>query len=164
MINPQLKHTLLRHYFVIRIASLILTDIGLILFSFFLAAFIRFELIAGVSLSYLVNHYSYLWLALLIRLPLYYALGLYDRLWRYAGIAEVTRIIVASLSSAALIHLVNFFLLPIIGLSNSYSYSILLLDSSLNLFFLGGSRFSDKEQGEDDITQAAGKPDRQEKE
>jgi perosamine synthetase len=142
MIKSHLKPTFLRNYFVIRTVSFISIDIGIILLAFFLAAFIRFELIAGVSISYLVKHYSYLWLALLIRLPLYYAFGLYDRLWRYAGIAEVARIIVASLSSIILIYLVNFFVLPTVGVPHSYSYSILLLDGSLNLFLLGGSRFS----------------------
>jgi perosamine synthetase len=142
MIKARLQRAYLRNYFVIRTVSLILIDIGIIFLAFFLAAFIRFELIAGVSISYLVKHYSYLWLALLIRLPLYYACGLYDRLWRYAGIAEVARIIAASLSSIILIYLVNFFVLPTVGVPHSYSYSILLLDGSLNLFLLGGSRFS----------------------
>ena len=125
---------------VIRSRYLILVDIGIAFLSFVLAGLIRFETTVGVAVHF-ARHNSLLWLSLLIRIPIYLALGLYDRLWRYASMPDAVRIVIASLSSTVLVYVVNFFALPAAGLPCSNSHSIFLLDSLLNLLFVGGHRF-----------------------
>lgn len=130
----------MRNNFVIRSRYLILTDIGIVFLSFFLAGLVRFETAADI-MGLFARHDSLLWLSLLIRIPIYLAFGLYERLWRYASMPDAMRIVMASLSSMVLIYVVNFFALPAAGLPYCNSHSILLLDGLLNLLFLGGHRF-----------------------
>lgn len=125
---------------ILRSRYLILTDIGIVFLSFFLAGLIRFETTFGVAVHF-ARHDSLLWLSLLIRIPIYLAFGLYKRLWRYASMPDAMRIVMASLSSMVLIYTVNFVALPAAGLPCSNSHSIFLLDGLLNLLFLGGHRF-----------------------
>ncbi|MCL4294655.1 MAG: dTDP-glucose 4,6-dehydratase [Anaerolineae bacterium] len=120
--------------------TLIVIDTGVIFLSFLLAGLIRFEVTAEMFYSFYA-YQSLLWVSLLVRLPVYLFFGLYDRLWRYASLAEAMRIMLASLTSLVCIYLVNFLLLPAWGWSYGNSFSIFVLDGLLNTFLLGPSRF-----------------------
>ncbi len=120
---------------------LVQIDIGVIFLSFVLAGLIRFETTSGVVDSF-ARYQSLLWVSLFVRIPIYLVFGLYHRLWRYASMAEAVRVILASLFSMVCIYLINFLVLPLLGLPYGDSLSIFLLDVLLNTFLLGAARFS----------------------
>ena len=82
------------------------------------------------------------WIAPLVRLPLYVYFRLYNRLWRYAGIAELTGILRAGLLAPLGIALINYGLLPLLRLPYSPSRSVWLLEAILSLSMLAGLRLS----------------------
>ncbi len=77
---------------------------------------------------------------ILIRLPVYYAFGLYNRLWRYASMNELRAILVAGGVGSILIYIANFWIMPFLGIRNIPSHSIWLLEGVLSTAFLGGTR------------------------
>ncbi len=126
----------------VRIRYLLLFDLLLIGVSVLLATTIRLE--SGTSAwDYLrQGGWVLLVIAPLVRLPLYMYFRLYNRLWRYAGIAELTGILRAGLIAPPLIALINFGLLPVLRLPNSPSRSVWLLEAILSLIMLAGLRIS----------------------
>lgn len=127
--------------FVIQRRYLVLLDVTIIFWSFILACLLRFETTTGI-VGNMARFDTLLWLSLIVRLPLYFTFGLYDRMWRYASMPDAIRIIQASLLSIVVIFAINFFVLPSAGLPYADSYSIFLLDGLLNLLYFGVSRFS----------------------
>lgn len=113
---------------------LIITDTVLVFFSMILAIFIRFE--GDVSPRYL---FGYEWLFIFIAVCCiisYYVFGLYEKLWRYAGIQELKNIFFANFLAY----------LPVIGAAfltsgEVYSRSIVIISGLLTFFFTGGIRF-----------------------
>jgi len=81
-------------------------------------------------------------LASLVRIPLYLHLNLYNRLWRYASINEINGILKASLIAPVIIAVINFGLLPWLGLPYSPSRSIWLLEAVFCLLTLTSLRFA----------------------
>ncbi len=81
-------------------------------------------------------------LGLGIKLPLFYAFGLYNRLWRYASLEELNTILVAVSTSAVLVAGVFFAglatgVIPAVG----FPRSVPLIDAGLTLLAAGGVRF-----------------------
>ena len=124
----------------LRIRYLMLIDLACILLAGVLSFVIRFEALAGVW-PYLRESWTLFVLAPLIRLPVYYRLRLYRRLWRYASTKEFRAIVVAGVVGSALVIAVNFGLLPILGVAFCRSRSVLVLEGGLSVAFLGGTRF-----------------------
>ncbi len=79
-------------------------------------------------------------IGLLVRLPVFYWFGLYQRFWRYASIDELTQVILAVLFSSVI--MAPVFVLICSVLSISYPRSVLIVDALLMLVFVGGIRFS----------------------
>jgi FlaA1/EpsC-like NDP-sugar epimerase len=113
---------------------LIITDAVLVLFAIFLAIYIRFE--GEVSVRYF---YGFEWLftfVVICCIASFYFFGLYEKLWRYAGIQELKNIFLASVIAW----------LPVTGAviatkGEYYSRSIIFISWLLTLFFTGGIRF-----------------------
>ncbi|MHB0856557.1 MAG: polysaccharide biosynthesis protein [Anaerolineae bacterium] len=75
-------------------------------------------------------------LAILVKLPVFYTLDMYNRLWRYAGYAELRQIVLSGLAGSALLALVVFFGLMPLGFLVAVPRSIPLLDAMLTVVFL----------------------------
>jgi FlaA1/EpsC-like NDP-sugar epimerase len=115
-------------------------DLLCIWLAILLAFMIRYEALVGVW-SYLQVSWTYFILVPLVQLPTYSFFHLYRRLWRYASTKELLMMAGASGVSALLIYVLNFGLLPLLGIPYMRSGSIWLLESVLSFLFLGGSRF-----------------------
>jgi FlaA1/EpsC-like NDP-sugar epimerase len=124
----------------VRMRYLMLLDLLLIWLAIVLAFMVRYEALVGVW-PYLRLSWTYFLLAPLVRLSIYYFSRLYYRLWRYASIRELMLIITASAVSSALIFIINFGLLPLLGIRHMQSGSVWLVESVLSAGFLGSSRF-----------------------
>jgi len=124
----------------LRVRYLMAIDLVLILIAGVFAFVIRYEALISVW-PYLQQNWTYFWLAPMVRLPVYYGLHLYNRMWRYASVVEMKMIVLAGFVSSFLIFVLNFGLLPLIGIAHMPSRSIWLLEGLLSLGALAGSRF-----------------------
>jgi len=134
-----------RHFFCI--------DLFLLILSPWLAFAVRTDGLNSQPSSWdLLTHYAaglfaYTCVALLVRLFIFYAFGLYRRYWRYASIEELDRITLAIfLSTALLVALVQLSRLPVVAATgfplSSFPRSVVLIDGLLILLLVGGVRFS----------------------
>jgi FlaA1/EpsC-like NDP-sugar epimerase len=81
-------------------------------------------------------------LALAIKLPVFYWLGLYRRYWRYASVDELLQVAVAASVGEILLAALLFGVgLPLSGIS-AFPRSIPFIDGLLTLVVIGGPRFS----------------------
>ncbi len=118
----------------------LLFDTLLVLLSVAVSFSLRFDTLN--AWDYLTENWFFAPLLLLIRLPLFYAFGLYRRLWRYASVNEFVAIGEAVLLGSAIdIAAVLVFLAPL-GLIGRFPRSVVLIESMLTLLFVGGIRFS----------------------
>jgi FlaA1/EpsC-like NDP-sugar epimerase len=72
----------------------------------------------------------------LIQLAVFFIFGLYRGIWRYASLPDLRRILLALSTAMAAVLFILFLLQTLVGIPRS----ILLLDSILLLFMMGGSR------------------------
>ena len=108
-----------------------------------LSAILGFAIRLDVPLFglYLPVWLSFAFMAVLIKIPIYYVFGLYRRYWRYASVYEALSILGAtSVSSAILTLLVIGLFLPR-GWFSRFPRSALIIDGLCSLFFIGGVRF-----------------------
>jgi FlaA1/EpsC-like NDP-sugar epimerase len=84
----------------------------------------------------------------LIKLPMYYAFGLYRRYWRYASVHEALVILGATAASSAILTALVVGLFLPLGWFSSFPRSVLVIDWLCSLFFVGGIRFSVRSVGE----------------
>ncbi|HEY5159211.1 MAG TPA: nucleoside-diphosphate sugar epimerase/dehydratase [Anaerolineales bacterium] len=82
-------------------------------------------------------------LALLVKLPVFYAFRLYARYWHYASMDEMITIALAVLITSALITAISWGMqgLGVLG-ESSLPRSVPIIDGLLTLLFVGGTRFS----------------------
>lgn len=82
-------------------------------------------------------------LALLVKLPVFYAFRLYKRYWRYASMDEMITIALAVLITTVLVTAISWGMqgLGVFG-ENSLPRSVPIIDGLLTLLFVGGTRFS----------------------
>ena len=120
-----------------RIIALVLTDAVLFNISYFLSYLIRaeFNIHQIIFEQYFPIYVDNLVVITLIKIAVYYAAGLYKRLWRYAGSEELLRIVfvgaLASLLSIAYIELTQ----------QMMPRSIYILSFMFDIIFTGGIRF-----------------------
>ena len=110
-------------------------DTVLVLAAFVMAYVLRFE--SGLTAS----HEAFLWLALplivIIKIPIFYALGLYQAVWRYAGTLEVLRVLKATALSSMAVFAVLFITF---GYA-SIALGVLVIDWLIVTMAVGGVRF-----------------------
>lgn len=120
-----------------RIAALILIDAVLFNLSFFISYFMRaeFNIHDQIFEQYFPIYLDNLVFITLIKLVVYFALGLYKRLWRYAGSEELLRVVfvsaIASLLTIAYIELTQ----------QMMPRSIYVTSFVFDIIFTGGIRF-----------------------
>lgn len=124
----------------LRVRYLMLLDLLLVILATVLAFVVRYEALVSIW-PYIYYNLGYFVLVPLVRLPVYFGFRLYNRMWRYASIIEMKMIVAASLVGSALIFVVNFGLLPLVGLDHMSSRSVWFLEGLLSLGFLASSRF-----------------------
>ncbi len=119
-----------------RRALIVLSDLGSLLLSLYLAFYLRFEgNIPAAKLALLPKLFL---LHLPLRLIFFVWHGLYRGFWRYAGVEDLMRIFRAvSLSAVATV--VSVWL--IYGLDN-FPRSVFVIDWMLTILLIGGARFS----------------------
>ena len=113
-----------------------LSDIVLIILAHYLAYLLRFE---NDSLNtHLKQFIKLLPLLLIIKIPIFYILGLYRGMWRYTSMYDMFNILWATLLSSII--LVSFLLYTnrFIG----FSRSIFILDTLFTFLFISANRFS----------------------
>ncbi len=118
---------------------LVFFDIIAIHLSFILAFAIRFDgdFIYGVqSAKYFDIYIKYALMFTLIKLIIFYILGLYRSLWRYASIEELGQILVASFTANAAVLSYTFII------QQNLPRSIYILTFLWDMILLGGIRFS----------------------
>ncbi|MDR3270740.1 MAG: polysaccharide biosynthesis protein [Peptococcaceae bacterium] len=119
-----------------RTILLMLIDLLLVNLAVFLSFYIRFIEIGNIPAEYYLTYYHTAWVATLLNLAVFYAFGLYRRLWRYASTGELLIILFAiTLASGGTVTAV-YFLAPI-----RMPYSVTLLMWFMTIFFVGGARF-----------------------
>lgn len=112
-------------------------DALLLAASLYLSFFIRFE--GQISAQRLDSLWVYMLIALWVKLPVFYLLGLYRMSWAYVSFNELVAVFKAvSFSSIALGTL--FFFLQGEQIVQIFPRSILIMDYFLTLFLVGGLR------------------------
>ncbi len=128
-------------FLTLRIRYAVAVDVLCILLAYGVSLAIRFEPDSGLW-PFLEGNRNLLFLSLAVRLPLYSVFGLYHHLWRYASTRELRSILGVSAASTAAIFLLNFAVLPLLGIAHTVSRSVVLLDGLLNLGLLAASRLA----------------------
>ncbi|MDX2060523.1 MAG: nucleoside-diphosphate sugar epimerase/dehydratase [Gemmatimonadales bacterium] len=107
----------------------------------FLAYCIRFETF-HLAPGHVETLVRVLPLALIIKLAIYYRAGLYRRLWRYAGVAELERIVTAAGAAGIAVGVLGIWILPWIGyLDLRMPASVAVIDAALGGAVVGIPRF-----------------------
>ncbi len=115
---------------------IVLMDIILLVLSYYLAFYLRFE--GNIQTDML--HLFQITVAplVIIKIAAFLSFDIYRGMWRYAGINDLLNIIKATLISTGLFVL---YLVAVYSFSN-ISRSVVLADSLLTIFLIGGSRLS----------------------
>ena len=125
-----------RRPIVIRNRYFVLSDLLLTALSATLGFAIRLD--APLFSEFLSVCIAFVLMALIIKIPISFAFGLYRRYWRYASVYEMLTIFAATtVASAVLAILILLVFLPL-GWFVRFPRSVLIIDWLLSLFFIGG--------------------------
>jgi FlaA1/EpsC-like NDP-sugar epimerase len=112
---------------------LIIADTFLLAFSFYIALLLRFDF--EIPTEYIIRFKQLIAGMVSICLIVFYALGLYRRLWRYASIGELNSLVFAvSLSTATVFFYTSFLHTP-------FPRTVYVINWALNIGLIGGIRF-----------------------
>jgi FlaA1/EpsC-like NDP-sugar epimerase len=142
--SPSRSHFLLR----LRNRHFLLLDALILCVTPTLALMLRVDGAQALE-TYAPGLLLYTAVALIIRLAVFYMLGLYARYWRYASIDELIQIVTAGMVSTMLIVLIVFAVrLPVLGICDALKpactlpRSIPFIDGLLVVLAVGATRFS----------------------
>lgn len=126
-------------------------DALLIIVAFFLSFAIRFDY--NELGRELTPVWSAVFLAVLLKLPVFALFGLYRRLWRYASIGEVQAILIGVSTGSLLLTIVVILVLNLPGVAwlDGFPRSVLIIDWLLTLGLVGGLRLGLRALGEGDV-------------
>jgi FlaA1/EpsC-like NDP-sugar epimerase len=106
----------------------------------FIAFLARFESLRWIP-AYGLTVVVFLAIMIPFRLIVFYQAGLYRRLWRYAGLVELERILVACVVGGAIGIILGVWALPMLGLvSLRLPISVAVIDAGLMGFVVSGPR------------------------
>ena len=123
----------------------VLLDASLVTISLMLSFLIRFD--GSPSREYLHQFLCLLPIFIGLRLLSHWICGIYTRLWRYTGLAEVVEIGVATLSVSTIIMIARAINLLAIG-KHQLSYSIILIEPVLTFMLVVSARVMRRMQTE----------------
>ncbi|HET7469343.1 MAG TPA: hypothetical protein VFJ81_06680, partial [Gemmatimonadales bacterium] len=139
--NPMAPETRVPLASRIRNRYLFASDLALFASSTLLAFALRFE---GFDWGPIYTHAALIYLALSvpIKLVTFWRVGIYRRLWRYAGVVEIERLISASAASGVINLMLGAVLMPWAGMSQvRVPLSVLFLDALLTAMVAALLRF-----------------------
>jgi FlaA1/EpsC-like NDP-sugar epimerase len=113
----------------------LLLDAAAISLAYFLAFVLRFDF--RLPASEIFNFFATLPVVLTLRLAAFYYFGLYNGIWRYASMADLTAIFKGILASQILIMAAVLFMQHA-----HFPRSVLVISPFISLFFVGGIRFA----------------------
>jgi FlaA1/EpsC-like NDP-sugar epimerase len=122
-----------------RIVPLLLADLLLICGALYGAFLLRFD--GQIPAQWLHALRSFLLLAIAIKIPVFYLLGLYRMSWAHVSVRELLSIFIAVSLSSSLLG-TSFFLFRDELFTGAFPRSILILDYVLTLVLLGALRFA----------------------
>jgi FlaA1/EpsC-like NDP-sugar epimerase len=132
--TPRLSHIRNRYLFFL--------DVVLFTASVLIANALRFEGLDWPA-AYQRTALAYLVLGLPLKLAVLWSVGVYRRLWRYAGMSEVERLILGSTISGAVCLVLGAVILPVSGLTAvRVPIAVLFLDGLLTAAFATGPRLA----------------------
>ena len=123
----------------IRNRYLVLVDLVLIVAAILGAFALRFEL-GPLFFYYLPFAYWMIGVSLAIKPLIFYAFGMYRRMWVYASIREL-RLVASAVSTASILVTVVLLIFYSLKLFNGFVRSVLIIDWLLSILFFGGVRF-----------------------
>ncbi len=110
------------------------TDILLLILAHYLAFVIRFaDTLQGHELA---PFSSLMILMITVKIPVFYAVGLYRGMWRYTSYSDVINILKGTISAAAIVILILLY----VNRFQGYSRSIFILDTLLTFILITGHR------------------------
>lgn len=125
-------------YKIIRTAALMLIDIILLIASLYLALYLRFD--GKIPGNFLVSLYTYAPVFIVVAIIIFFAFGLYNRIWMYASIGELL-LVAYSVTTATFANIgISYFVMK--AGSFPFPRTFFLLNLLLNIFFIGGSRLA----------------------
>jgi len=123
----------------IRNRYLVLVDLVLIVAAILGAFALRFEL-GPLFFYYLPFAYWMIGISLVLKPLIFYAFGMYRRMWVYASIREL-RLVASAVSTASILVTVVLLIFYSLKLFNGFVRSVLIIDWLLSILFFGGVRF-----------------------
>ncbi|MCC6626736.1 MAG: polysaccharide biosynthesis protein [Chloroflexi bacterium] len=126
----------------LRIRHWLALDAVLVAIAYFLSFAMRFPY-PDIPF-YFSLHWSLLFVAVPLTLGIFYAFGLYHRMWRYAGVDDLLALLIAVSASALALGVVVIvtLLLPGITWLDAFPRSIVLINWLVLLLLIGGSRMA----------------------
>lgn len=116
-----------------RFGVVLVAHIVLIAVSSVSALWLRFD--GAVPVEYAVAYPGLLLALLAVRLPIFFAFGLFGSLWRYVGVWDLWRIVLASAASSAVLHAFQ-----VLGWVVRFPRSVAVIDFVLLVCLVGGAR------------------------
>jgi FlaA1/EpsC-like NDP-sugar epimerase len=129
----------MKHPFQIRNRFLLLADLVLIVTAALASFALRLD-IGSAFVTYLPAAWMMVAIALVVKPPVFYLLGMYRRYWVYASVREIQVIAVAVTTASIFVTLFVLLLIPLMG--RSVPRLVPAIDWLLSLFLIGGLRFS----------------------
>jgi FlaA1/EpsC-like NDP-sugar epimerase len=123
-----------------RVWVLVLIDLLCIWTAIVLAFVIRYEALVSVA-PYLYWGRIYFIVAPLVQIPIFFAFGLYNRIWRYASTKEMRYILAAGALTSLVLYVINFIIIRSLGGPWVDTRSVWLLEGILSTAFVAGVRF-----------------------
>ena len=117
---------------------ILIGDLVVIVVSLFISYILRLDLWLVLA-GYIHQAFVILCIALLVKPLIYYFFGLYRILWRYAGMREYRRVIIAGLSAAMVVWLLAIFAVNI-GWISVFPRSVIMIDWILSTLGILGLR------------------------
>ena len=117
-------------------------DAVAIVASFVISLALRFDAPSPLFSEYLIQFWWAIPVLLFVRLVAFVALGLYQRVWRYASIAELQAILMAVVGSSAAAYALIYGFGVLFPAQAGFPRSIPLIDTLVLVALIGGMRFS----------------------
>jgi FlaA1/EpsC-like NDP-sugar epimerase len=135
-----------------RLVIIFLSQIVLFLFTYYVSFLLRFDF--RLTPQYQPIFLETLPIVIVVKLPIFYAGGLFRGWWRYAGTSDLLDITKAAAAAFVLNYLVLLYVFSFSG----FPRSVLAIDFVLDILVIGGTRFAVRIYTETTITQHVRKP------
>lgn len=120
----------------VRKILLLVLDIVIINIAYYLGFLLKFDL--NIPFYYFLMYRNWILYIVLIKITIFYLLGLYRTMWRYADFKQLSRVVMATIIANFAVYI--FLTFNRVG----FPRSILLIVMVMDIFFITGSRYLSK--------------------